>query len=267
MKTQSKYYVLEISDSCAAEFPTNYKWNDEKSFSEFCNQVNQHKEIPNFSPNLQYKIYNDPNHNQMNDFIFGSIDEFCVSEKMKNIFQQFNLPIHQFYEVDVFYPRKKDPLEEKYFAFYYNFYHLQNILTSIDFLKSDIFMETNDKKQQQKINSLSAFEEIDVLNNENSNEIKKLSKTKKSREQFSEKIKLLHEQLWNYTKPKTIYFSDQFDFSLDLFEIPQFSNMTYISERLKNAIEEENITGVIISEPGERQYKVHRPNPNLIWNL
>lgn len=43
--------------------------------------------------------------------------------------------------------------------------------------------------------------------------------------------------------------------------------MTYISDRLADKFKNSNISGLIISKPGERQYRVKRPNPELVWEV
>ena len=52
-----------------------------------------------------------------------------------------------------------------------------------------------------------------------------------------------------YTHPQTIVFNNKFDQSADLFRIPKLTIAYYfISERLKNAIESNGLTGLSFTE-------------------
>ena len=93
----------------------------------------------------------------------------------------------------------------------------------------------------------------------------KLSETTKLREKNQKQISTLSEEYWNFEQVDKIYFNRSFDFSMDLFQIPYFSWMIYISDKLKEELERNCITGIKFSIPGNRQYLVHRPNPILEW--
>ena len=78
-------------------------------------------------------------------------------------------------------------------------------------------------------------------------------------------ISALSEEYWEFERVDKIYFNRSFDFSMDLFQIPYFSWMIYISDKLKEELERNCITGITFSIPGNKQYLVHRPNPILEW--
>ena len=131
-----------------------------------------------------------------------------------------------FFNVDVYMPKKRNKVDANYYALHYDFTYIQN----------------------------------DILGM-----ISKLSETAKLREKNQKQISALFEESWEFERVDKIYFNRSFDFSMDLFQIPYFSWMIYISDKLKEELERNCITGVIFSNPGDRQYLVHRPNPILEW--
>lgn len=139
-----KYYILEVNDKSAGESPNNYNWKGKTSASALKDYIHEHKDFPSFMPNLTIEIYDDPNFNKVNDFIFGTIDKFCVSKKVKDILEQFSLPKHRFYPVDVFVPKKilgiiksRKKLDDEYFAFNFDFFHISNNEHWIDYEKTE----------------------------------------------------------------------------------------------------------------------------------
>ena len=135
-----KFYILEVSDKSAAEFPRNYNWRSKHSVSALNDFIRNQKEFPDFTPKLSQEIYDDPEFNKINDFIFGPIDKYCVSKRVKELFEQFNLPKHRFFPVEIFVPRKlfgiirtKRKINAEYFAFYFDFFYLSNNEHWIDY--------------------------------------------------------------------------------------------------------------------------------------
>ena len=280
MTERTTYYVMEISDESAAQFPENYDWDSELSQRNHRNYVTENKKIPPFQPYLEQEIYDDSEFNKINDFIYGPVERYCISEKVKTILGDFRLPDHRYYPVKVFklkylikilwlrLIKLRFKVNSKYFALYYNESFISDKLGYIDFNRTRIAVEMS-RKREQELGISTEFELREIFN-EQTRISRRLNEPTdvngKSKIGFEDEYKsLLEDKIYKFETDR-IYFTNKFDHSLDLFEIRQFSWMTYISERLKNRLEEEKITGLIISKPGERQYKVKRPNPELIWD-
>ncbi|MFN8312163.1 MAG: hypothetical protein U0289_05110 [Cyclobacteriaceae bacterium] len=280
MTKKTTYYVMEISDESAAEFPDKYDWDSELSQASHRAYVRKNKEFPPFQPYLEQEIYDDPECNKVNDFIFGPVERYCISERVKAILAEFRLPEHRYYPVTVFKTKYiikilwlrliklRFKVKAKYFALYYNSTSISDKLVCIDFKKTRITVEMlkKNKEHELDISSESELRAIFKEQGEISDRINELTDSNRNPKiGFEEEYKdLIDRSIYNYRTDK-IYFNEKFDHSLDLFEL-RFSWMTYVSERLKDKLEKEKVTGLIFSRPGERQYKVKRPNPELIWD-
>ncbi|CAG2532815.1 hypothetical protein MAR621_03009 [Maribacter dokdonensis] len=214
----TKYYVIHVKDESAGEYPDTYDWDNPCAPSKLREYIREHNDFPPFIPKLELEIYDDPEFNKINDFIFGPIKKFCISEKVKGILSNFNLPKHRFYPVKVRVPKKylgifkvKKEIESPYYAFFYDSFHISNMDNCIDF-----------------DNTIVTKDDLGI------------------------------------DKSTKVFFNNNFDHSLDLFEI-KLSWMTYVSERLKDKFIEEKVSGIEFSEVNERQYVVERPNPKLVW--
>jgi hypothetical protein len=138
------YYVLEVNDESAAEYPHNYNWNDPHSGSALRQYIEKHKDFPSWTPLLEQEIYDDPEFNKLNDFIHGPIEKFCVSKRVKEVLEQFNLPKHKFYPVTVYRSEKKffgfakmlKKVNAEYFAFHFDCYYISDTKQFIDFTKT-----------------------------------------------------------------------------------------------------------------------------------
>lgn len=213
-----KYYILEVNDESAAEYPDNYNWDSKHSSPALKNYIHENNDFPSFIPELSQSIYDDPQFNKLNDFIFGPIEKFCVSKKVKEVLEQFNLPKHRFYPVDVFMPSKlfgiiktQKKINTQYFAFNFDFFYISNNEHWIDYEKTEFQQDNLGIKQTEHI-----------------------------------------------------FLNKNFDTSLDIFQL-RYSWMTYVSEELMNKLIDVGTTGLIFSEINERQYRVKRPNPKIIW--
>ena len=216
----TKYYIMEVDDESAAEYPDSYGDKTEHPAATVMQYIAKHKDFPTEFPPMEIEIYDDPRHNKLNDFIFSPVDQYCVSGRVKTVLQQFKLPTHRFYPITVFRPKKlfygsvtlyRRKLKDKYFAFHYDCANISDTKKFIDYEKT-------------------------VMTKDN----------------------------YGLNQTKEIILNKNFDHSLDLFEL-DMSWMTYVSERLMNALKEINATGLIFSEINERQYIVPRPNPKLTW--
>ncbi len=261
----TKYFILIIDDASSAEFSDRY-WKNKPDFSlnDYIKENNRYpKEIPDLK--LETRIYDDPDFNALNDFIFGPVDKFCITEKVKNILLESNLPEHRFFNVDVFLPRKRKKVSENYYAFHYDFYHISDILDTIDYEKTEILITNKNNAITESVKNSIDIINLPLRNGQLIKQIEELSATKKLAEKNKTQIEILENNFLSFNKPEEIVFNNKFNFSLDLFEIPLFSDMTYISERLKNKLEENNVTGTIIRKIEEVKYLVPRANPKLIW--
>lgn len=277
MTTRTEYYVMEVLDESSSEFPKQYDWDNKFSQSNFRKYYQTNRRFPDFEPILDQEIYNDPNYNKVNDFILSPIIKYCVSEKVKNILSKFNLPQHKYYKVNVYryehkmkFIKRRTKLDINYYALFYDQFYLEDNLDKIDLSKTK-FIEIRDDKEQRSIEFYDS-EQIRQIRKTNSEITQRLNQIinpvsiKPYPGTESEYVHLKDKRIGEI-KTDIIYLNDSFDFSVDLFEIPQFSWMTYISERLMNEFNDNKVTGLIFSKPGERQYKVTRPNPKLIWDI
>lgn len=139
-----KYFVLEVNDESAAEYPNNYNFEGSKSSRALRNYIQTNKGFPEFNPQLSQEIYDDPEFNKVNDFIFGSVEKFCVSKRVKEVLEQFNLPKHKFYPVDVYLPQRlfgiiktRKKIEAEYFAFNFDFFYISNNEHWINYNKTE----------------------------------------------------------------------------------------------------------------------------------
>jgi hypothetical protein len=153
-----KYFAIHINDESSAEFPENYNWEKPNSASSLIKYIRANKKFPEFIPDLKQEIYDDTEFNKVNDFIFGPIDKFCVSKKVKDVLTEFKLPDHKFYPVKVFKPVKRllglfkshERIKEEYFAFHYDCHNISNTEFFIDnertkITKDDYGIEQSDE--------------------------------------------------------------------------------------------------------------------------
>lgn len=260
------YYVLEVEDTSSAEFTNNY-WKKKPKFFSLREYIKENGAYPEQIPdlNLEIRIYDDVEFNRLNDFILSPIERLCISEKVKNILELYSLPEHRFFNVDVYMPKKRNKVDTNYYALHYDFSYIQNsILDMIDYEKSNIRIKTN-AGEYLLVKDRKDVENLPIHNKTISEMINKLSETKKLREKNIKQISTLSKEHWSFERVDKIYFNHSFDFSMDLFQIPDFSWMIYISDKLKEELERNRITGITFSIPGDKQYLVHRPNPILEW--
>jgi hypothetical protein len=140
---------------------------------------------------------------------------FLISPKVKNIFDQFHLMRHQYFEATI---QSKDGNLHQYY-----WLHLTepDLTKKIDYEKS-IFYETEwtFRKELIKLDSYKHYEKL---------------KAKDTEASFGVRL-------------DKIALSDSFDKNLDLFKFTPFGINVYISERLKNALVENNIISFKIEE-------------------
>lgn len=172
------------------------------------------------------KMYDDSDYNSLND-ILHSVGEHILSPRTLKIFQKFNLKEYQWSPAKVV--RK-----EKLFNFIkinksYDYYNLEDTSTIssecydwIDFEKSEVYAIDN-LNNQIKIKSHNHT--LDLINE---------NKSQTSR-------------IFDF-KAEVIAFGNKFDSDVDMFNIPFYSWATYISQRMKNKLEESHITDIQFAE-------------------
>jgi hypothetical protein len=278
MTSKTTYHVMEVSDESASEFPENYNWDSERSQSAFRNYMGENKTFPEYEPFLEQELYPDREFNKRNDFIFGPIERYCVSEKTKNILEGFKLPNHKFFKVTVYRTflllgllKLRTKLNKRYYAFFYDFIRLDDSLNWIDFDKTIIYAKTGrNEKIKLNIKNADEFRQIPIRNGQLSKRLTEITDFDdpnfKSLKGFESEYNDIRNAQLGHFESERIYFNKNFDHAIDLFEIPYFSWMTYISDRMADKFKTNNVSGLIISKPGERQYKVKRPNPELVWD-
>lgn len=167
------------------------------------------------SPNIQK--FELEKHAKLTDslYCFGlsSYNNFLVSQKFKNLLERHHLMGHQFIE-SIVYGHKN--ITYKYYFFHSSDMHLPEL---VDYQKSTFYSTEWLNNNTRKPITLQNFEEYKYL------------------------MSLDKEAKMGYHLDQ-IALSESFDHELDLFNLFPLDFDCYISERLKNAFEEENITGV-----------------------
>jgi hypothetical protein len=249
------YKCLLIDDSGAFEF-------SKKIFDNFhpSNEVNLLRAKQEFIEdisNLKLEMYNDNKFNKLNDFLFGPID-FIVSDRIKQLIQNFHLPKHRYKDVKII---RKEFIGLLRKEFKYNWLildepYLRDFENSIDFEKSIINVIDDDEniEPQIKIKSLNDIKTI-ISNNQRignyTNQIhwnKTLSKEER-RIQIDEYCKTNKTFGWAADK---IVMSRKSDSNFDIFNLPTFSNMTYVSEKLVSTLQKMKIPEVEFVDPGTK---------------
>ncbi|MBL7896336.1 MAG: hypothetical protein JNK50_13650 [Bacteroidia bacterium] len=254
----TNYYVLNVDDAFAGEAPKDYDWDSKLSSRSLREYIKNKREFPSFTPNLEIKIYRDREFSQVRDFLHCMLDGLCFSEKVKNIFSEFNLPKHKFYPIKVVLPKKRLKLLKSsptdtltYYNLWYSFYDLTNQYKLIDFSKTKIIAETPAMTREVvKVTSSEEWEQLPEKNKMLREELKKYTNEfDMPLKDCFEKVDSLRRQIVGMTSTDEIVFSKDFDHSIDLFEIPAFSSRTYISDRLGERLKKENVTGIDIYRP------------------
>ena len=253
------YYVVEVKEEGYVEHPKSYNYKSSNSIASFNRYIWEHIDFPSFTPDLTLQMVKEKKYSTLNDFLFYSNKGFLLSPKVKEIFQSFRLPSHKFYPARVIRNHKE-------YTYYY-FYFFADSLQSIDF-KASKFYFINDLEERVNfsVDSLEAFSQLKQTNWANKEQYKEFTDPHGFPKVGTKKMDIeARRKIIRQFGAYEIVFGDMFNKEQDLFTIHEFSWMTYISERLKDALLLEKVTGIIFSAIAERQYVIERVNPLIKW--
>lgn len=170
------------------------------------------EELPDYEPVFSDVILT-PQSKEV-DFIkdWGAIQGtgLIVSEDIKQIFSEFILPLHRYYPLRIFHPKKGLLTSPQ---FYWLQVVTKNYLDIIDFERSSIYMSEElfpEPDQKQKVNSKEMYLE-------------------------------LKEKFFSATYD-TIYMKEKLAY--DLFYLNEISNTCYISQKLKSRFDISDVSGI-----------------------
>jgi hypothetical protein len=231
MKTM-QYQCILINDSGAVEFKDKFLDNAKPSVNELLR--NAEKDFLAEAPVLEFEMYDDPEFNQVNDILHAP-EDFIINERTKNIFESFKLPDHKFGRAKVTRVDKallflKTRTTLHYNWLYFNTNYWDQLYTHIDFDQSEIEVYEDKTLVNIQITSLD-----DIYN---------LRKSKRYLKLISKKIVL-----------------NNFDSSIDIFKLPLFSWMTYVSHGLRDKLLEERITDIKFVDTGVKSRLKAVQNP------
>lgn len=150
---------------------------------------------------------------KLTDFVSNAftVNLKFISPKAKAVMEQYNLGLHKFHPLGL-YKRK---VKQDYYAFHL---YPRGYIDYVDFEKTSFV--------QKECYGRNFYGEVEV----------------NSLEEFLEKRKKMNKENLTICGSK-IVMGNSFDKELDFFEIRWIDTETYVSERLKNAIEENGLTG------------------------
>jgi len=214
------YYTFHVNDSGALEYE-------------------EEKLIKN-SKSLVCKMYDDIEFNSLNDVLFSTYNEgIVINDKALELLQKLNLPDYEL--IKAFVKRKENFLGVKITKKYpYNYIKFgstsfDRFYSWIDFKKSDVIV-TKAKLEFKKLKSHN--ERLDFI---------KQNKNLDYSEGYS-------------FKTNRIVFSECFDKSIDLFQIPFYSLGVYVSDRFRDKIRKNEISDIIFSKTRNDINEIWKPD-------
>ncbi|WP_139260887.1 imm11 family protein [Bacteroides congonensis] len=214
-----KYFIMEESLNekiIGSDFPQVYKFikgYDEDAPNALFSLYKYRNAFPDYVPNLDGVML--AGYAKLTDFISNGFSNRLriISPRAKAILEQYNLCPHQFYPLGL-YKRK---IKHDYFLFKF----VSDYSDFVDYEKT-------------------SFQEYDIISNYKSD-----SFFVHSKKDFWEKRNAIEVEkgvswgIWG----NNIVMNKAFDHKLDFFVISILDANTYVSERLKNAIETAGLTG------------------------
>lgn len=213
-----KYFIMEESLNekiIGSDFPQVYKFikgYDEDAPDALFSLYKYKDTFPDYIPNLDGVML--AGYAKLTDFVSNGFSPFLLimNEKAKDILGQFHLCPHKFYSLGLY--RRK--IKNDYFLFHYH----SNYSDFVDYQKTS-FREHHSFRFQSDPFFVS------------------------SKEEFWEKRKAIKTEkgISCGIRGDRIVMNKDFDHELDFFVISILDANTYVSERLKNAIETAGLTG------------------------
>ena len=143
-----------------------------------------------------------------------------LEKKTINIISQYNIGNHQIFQSKV--------LRNKIYYDYYYLYLKENVLNHIN-LKKSVFIKKDAWDYYETYTDIPSIQELDNLRD-----------------------KLIHNSNGTrfFLDSYKVFFNKSFNYYLDIFDMPDIDliSRTYISQRLKDRLEKENITGLTFTE-------------------
>lgn len=221
-----KYWQLQCKDhvdgNVKGYFPYDYKYHSSE-VENFFNRDFNLGNLPDFEVRLDGLILD--KNVRVTDFIsIGSLLKgVCISDRVKKILEEYNLPNHRFYPVTFHQPskvEKKIELIEGYWLLHFELEFGKNVdFEKSEFVRDVLQFYTTDLSQIIRVNSLEEYEAI-------------LLSTKKA---------LLATKL---------VLKSSFDTSLDVWDTNYLTGVnSYFSSRLIKRLKKEKFTGFDVFEP------------------
>ncbi len=221
-----KYFTMQTIGFCQLETESTYDWNDPHSLKQFGTSMFGQQRFPDFAPNLFTELQADFTGKFIeNDMVHCSY-QFVVSHRLQQLLEQHILPSHRVYPNPVFITQRKllgkKRVETTTKYFYLPIIH-DDALEWVDFQNTEVRGHKFTDRTQTTEPVRSAAE-LRALTTGDSD--------------------YAHRAVG-----RKLYFNDQFPGDIDLFKVPFLSDQTYVSQRLKEAMEAMSITGVSFDEP------------------
>lgn len=169
--------------------------------------------FPDFTPDLNaFRIEEDAKLTDaisINSINFG----FLFNEKIKNIISKYNIPENRFFTSYISY---KNSIRNSYYFFYF----IHNYAQFLDYKKTNFYLA----------DSFGDIKSININDAEEYNNYYQIHNLS---------------TLYSIKTDKYIFINNHLP-TYDMFKISKVDNNTYISHRLKTALEEANVTGIEI---------------------
>jgi len=210
----SKFYYLQESideSTIGKSFPQIQSMSPNYNYNAD-NSIRSLKKSKLFEGELNLNSFKLNNGVQRTDFLSNAIKNFgfLISERTKNIFCNFRLVNCKFYPANV--------LNTEYSYPYFFMHIVDNLDNYIDFIKTEFFI-TDGVEVIEKVRFKNCTELIEER----------------------KRINPLH-----LIRSSKYQFISDFAIPFDIFQLASTDPRTYISHRLKTALEEANITGIEI---------------------
>jgi len=224
------HYTLKLSsDTCiiGSEYPQIQKMKPGYDYEGICSVYKLgrcYQALPDFVPDLDGFVLH--SRAKLTDFlsnVFSSPQGFIISERVKNILQDFKLPLHDFYSIKLYH--KKKTIDN-----YYWLHIICDLTNIVNYPESDFYIY---KDYSYDLGNIRVFSKEDLLE-------------KKS--YLKEKNKGHSITIW----AKELKLTQKVEY--DFFDIGSFVENHYITEQLKNRLEKEKVNGIAIQSPSPKFY-------------